>query len=330
MNLTGKNVIFFCPKFFGYELKIKSELEGMGASVFFHSDRGGEGLLIKVLTRLYPKLVWMFSDFIFTKWLKKQSIKKCDIIFIVKGEGISPGFIKKLRFRYPHARFIHYQWDSLANVRHSESKLGLFDHVASFDPDDCQRLSFIDYQPTFFSREVKPFLEKSLSDSLFFVGTLNCDRPRVVANIIRAIGGRIKFDYSLFVRSRIELLLRKIFDRSFKTIDEQRLVHKPITAEEINHRMDNCGAVLDIHNHNQSGLTQRTFDTLAAGKKIITTNRAIARHDFYDPNRMCIIDRSNPEIPDDFMGGLSHKLPDYFYQKYSLRGWLERVFKTID
>ncbi|WP_301103003.1 hypothetical protein [Propionivibrio sp.] len=327
MNLIGKNIIFFCPKFFGYEIKIKSDLESMGATVFYHSDRAGEGLLIKILTRRYPKLVWILSDFIFTRWLNKKTIEKCDIVFIVKGEGVSPNFIKKLRLRYPDAQFIHYQWDSIANVRHSESKLKLFDHVASFDLEDCQRLSFIDYQPTFFSCEIKSVQDKLQSESLLFVGTLNGDRPRVIANIIKTIGNEIQFDYSLFVRSRLELLLRKIFDPSFKVIDEHRLVYEPITAEEINRRMANCGAVLDIQNHNQSGLTLRTFDALVTGKKIITTNHAIATHDFYDSNRICIIDRDNPKVPDSFMTSQLNKLPDYFIKKYSLRGWLERVFK---
>jgi hypothetical protein len=329
MNLIDKNILLFSPKTFGYEKKIKSELESMGATVFYHSDRAGEGFLVKVLTRLNPKLLWIFSNFVFTRWLNKQLLKRCDIVFILKGEGLSPRFIKTLRLRYPLAQFIHYQWDSLDNVRHSHEKLGLFDHIASFDLDDCQRLPFIDYQPTFFTCEVKPIPNSSpTSSSLFFVGTLNGDRPRVVATIIRALDKKIQFDYSLFVRSRLELLLRKILDRSFRVIDEQRLVFRPISAEEMGHRMDNCGAVLDIQNHHQSGFTLRTLDALAAGKKLITTNRSIRNFEFYDENRICIVDRNDPKIPDGFMDIIPHQLPDCFYKKYSMRGWLERVLKT--
>lgn len=325
--LKGKKIVFFAPIFFGYERKIQEALEEMGAQVYFHSDRPSERTFIKALIRLVPRLVWPFSDLVFQRWINAMAPEKCDIVFIVKGEGMSPGLIRKLREKYPAAAFIHYQWDSFENVKHSESKLALFDRVASFDPDDCSRWPSVEYQPTFYCGVRVQHGSPATNDRLFFVGTLNGDRPRVLANIIKRAGNKFNLDYSLFVRSRVELLFRRMFDRAFDLIDRDRLVFKPVTADEISQRLEACGAVLDIQNHKQSGLTLRTFDTLAAGKKLITTNRAVASHDFYDPDWVCIIDRDNPEIPESFMLSPVSPLPDTFYQRYSLSGWLERMLK---
>lgn len=330
LKLRGKKVLFFSPRFFGYEEKIKAVLESMGATVFFHSDRPSERTIVKALIRLVPRLVWPFSDFVFWRWIKENSPEKCDIVFIVKGEGMSPRIIRKLRERYPEANFIHYQWDSLENVKYSEMKLPLFDRVVSFDPDDCRRLPSIEYQPTFFCGDLASPSNMQANGALFFVGTLNGDRPRVLANIIRNVGKKFSIDYSLFVRSRVEFLLRKMFDRSFRLIDSRRLVFSSVPAQEISRRMDVCEGVIDIQNYKQSGLTLRTFDTLAAGKKLITTNRAITTHDFYHPCWVCVIDRDHPEIPEQFMSAPAPSLPDFFYKKYSLSGWIDRVLKLAD
>ena len=329
VNLAGKKIILIAPVFFGYQKKIKAELEAMGAQVFFHGDRPSERISVKALSRLFPKLIWKYSDTVFTRWMTEHTIKNCDYVFVIKGESVSPSLIMKLRLLNPHAKFIHYQWDSLANVKHAESKLYLFDHVSSFDPGDCARLPFMDYQPTFFCDEDRTS-RSNLSDGwVLFVGTINGDRPRALANILRTTDGRINFDYSLFARSRIELAIRRLTDRSFRVIDSGRIVFKPVTGEEIHRRLKRCVAVLDIQHEKQSGLTLRTFEALAAGKKLITTNSEIAKHGFFDPSIICIIDRQNPEIPEDFLKPCTHEMPDVFFLHYSLRGWLERIFQKI-
>ncbi len=301
----------------------------MGAKVFFHSDRLSERIFVKAISRLIPRLLWQYSSIVFSRWLRENNIRNCDVVFVIKGEGLSPSFIREMKILNPRAWFVHYQWDSLTNVKNSESKLGLFDYVASFDPRDCEKHSSIEYQPTFFCNEVRPFQSDLSVSGLLFVGTINGDRPRVLANILRTTGGKINFDYSLFARSRIELAIRWFTDRSFRVIDSSRIVFKPVTREEIQRRTGKCVAVLDIQHNNQSGLTLRTFETLLAGKKLITTNSAISSHDFYDPSIICIIDRNDPIIPSDFFKSLPYCMPDEFYKRYSLRGWLERIFQKM-
>jgi len=324
-SLSGKNIIFFGPKTFGYENEIIREMEQMGAQVTFRSVRPVEhGWLIAFL-RIFPKLAWRLSDLFFSSWLNKYGPQKCDVVLIIKGEGLSPKFLKALRARYPKARFILYLWDSVSNCKHIELKLPFFDDYFSFDPSDCTNFPQFKYRPLF-------FLDKYLTSDcdterkgLFFVGTLNGDRPRVISRLASTLDPQIPFDYFLFVRSRLELALRKLIDKPLRKLDDTRLVFVSIPSDTLSQHIKSCAAVLDIEHPKQTGLTMRTFEVIASGKKLITTNKSVLQQDFYDPARILVINRLDPSVPNDFLACELPQLSEEFISKYSLRGWLSEV-----
>ena len=324
--LKGKKIIFFCPKFFGYEVAIQQELENRGAQVCFRSAQAIEHAWVKGLQRLSPTLGWSFSDKKYNEWLDTESPDHCDIIFIVKGEALSPKFIKSLRGKYPDAKVILYMFDSIKNYKKMETKFCFIDEIFSFDPTDSTELEFIRYRPLFFLDKYLSKEKSHTGKNLFFVGTLNGDRPTVVSRLAETLPSEINFDYWLFVRSRLEIRLRKMFDSSLNKLETSRLIDMPMSHETISEHYINCCAVLDIEHPNQTGLTMRTFEVLASGKRLITTNKSIAHHDFYDPTRICIIDRNNPYVPADFFNSLLEPLPESFISRYSLSGWLSDIF----
>ena len=55
MNLSGKTVLLLAPKFFGYELEIKKELENLGARVIYFDERPKNDFFTKVFIRLNLK-----------------------------------------------------------------------------------------------------------------------------------------------------------------------------------------------------------------------------------------------------------------------------------
>ena len=55
MNLTGKTVLLLAPKFFGYEIEIKKELENIGAKVIYYDERPKNDFFTKVFIRLNLK-----------------------------------------------------------------------------------------------------------------------------------------------------------------------------------------------------------------------------------------------------------------------------------
>ena len=84
---------------------------------------------------------------------------------------------------------------------------------------------------------------------------------------------------------------------------------------------------LDIQHPNQTGLTMRTIETLGAKKKLITTNHLVKEYDFYRPENILIVDRDNPIIDVEFLKSQWKEIPNDVYEKYSLRSWLNAIFK---
>ena len=325
-NLGGKKILFIGPETFNYEKEIVSELERLGAKVVYRSDKPGTSFFLKVFLRLFPRLLWRYSDKIFKQWLVTSGPRDCDIVWIIKGEGLSPNFIELLRKKYINAHFVFYLWDSISNVRDAALKFSMFDHVYSFDPHDCQRYKELTYRPLFFLDRYRSCSPVG-GHGCFFIGTMNGDRPAVISRLIRAVPERIEFNYWLFIRNRFELFIRRIFDSSLRRLDKSRLLDVPMSSNVVSQNFQRSAAIIDIEHPNQVGLTMRTFEVLASGKKLITTNRNIVPHDFYDPSRICVIDRDNPKIAPAFFTSPMVPLPAAFYDKYSLNGWIMDILE---
>ena len=325
--LVGKKIIFFAPVTFGYEKAILQEMESLGAEVLFHSILPSEKPWVKVIFRIFPRIGWIYADIYFISWIKKFGPAQCDFIFVIKGDGLSPKFLKLLRERYPGSRYVMYLWDSIKNCKHVHLKFPSFDELFSFDPYDCLKFSSIKYRPLFFLPKYLKVNSKNLGSGVFFIGTLNGDRPRIISQIFELSDMQQKFKYWLLIRSRVEFILRFLWDKSLRKLDSSRLIYHAITPELIAEYYGECSAVLDIEHPDQSGLTIRTFEVLASEKKLITTNVNIRNHDFYDSARICIIDRKNPVILENFLTSPCPKLPDNFFKKYSLGGWIRDILK---
>ncbi len=326
-SISGKKILFIAPQTFGYEKAIVSALEQMGAEVTFHGQLPSDRALVKTFFRVFPKLMWRYSDRYFISWLDNSCPKDIDIVFVVKGEGLSPKFLRYLKNHYPSARMVLYLWDSIENCKHIHSKFPYFDDIASFDPLDCQNNKVFKYRPLFF---LDKYLERNLTLSakgVFFIGTLNGDRPKVISNILKAWEIPVQFDYYLFVRNRLELKLRMLVDKSFQILDQNRLIFEPMKSTSIVEKYNKCCAVLDIEHQNQAGLTMRTFEVLASGKKLITTNKNIGKHEFFDPARILVIDRDNPVVPESFFKLPIEKISEGFINKYSIGGWIADILE---
>jgi hypothetical protein len=329
LPLSGKKILFFSPKFFGYEKAILREMENMGADVTFRSGQPFEHPWSKGFIRLFPRISWYYSDRVYLSWLNKNAPKDCDLIFIVKGEGLSPNFLRTLRTRYPAAHVVLYLFDNIKNCRLINLKFPYIDEIFSFDPFDCRMQSRLKYRPLFFLDE---YLKEDLNElgrGLFFIGTLNGDRPKIIYRLLASLPSEVGVDYWLFVRSRLELAIRKLFDRYLGNLDISHFLFKPMPLEIIKLHLNKCLAVLDIEHPKQIGLTMRTFETIASGKKLITTNKVIREHDFYDPSRIYIIKRDHPSLPPNFLISKVSPLSKSFVSKYSLRGWLLEILNTI-
>ena len=335
VELKDKKILFIGPKTFNYELEIIRELENFYCRVTYINDKLFTNIILIIILRLFPRILWPISTKKFKKMIEFEQKDYFDIVFIIKGEAVSPSLLKWIKENHINARFIMYLWDSVANVKYVASKFKYFDKVLSFDPEDCKKFNNLLYRPLFFVNSYLNKLDaKEKASRLFFLGTLNGDRRIVVSKINEAIKDRFQFEYKLFVRSRIELYIYKLqkyfcifFGLNFYSIANKNLILEPMSTDQISEKFNNCSVVLDINHPDQSGLTMRTFEVLVSGKKLITTNKNIFFHEFYDESLIEVIDRVNPNPRQVFFETKSASLCNDFYEKYSCRGWILEIFK---
>ena len=55
--IKHKNILYFGPKFFGYEIEIQKTLKFLGGDVDFYDERPKNSFLIRVLIRLNLKFL---------------------------------------------------------------------------------------------------------------------------------------------------------------------------------------------------------------------------------------------------------------------------------
>ena len=89
----------------------------------------------------------------------------------------------------------------------------------------------------------------------------------------------------------------------------------------------NSEIIIDIEHPDQSGLTIRTLEVLAAGKKLVTTNRDVINYDFYQYGNVYVIDRLNPKVPQDFIKKPFNPYPSSILNSYSIDNWLVDVLE---
>jgi hypothetical protein len=130
----------------------------------------------------------------------------------------------------------------------------------------------------------------------------------------------------MFFPSLLLFVRKKILDSNFRTAKINEFHFSPLSQIETRDHIFESKIIIDIQHPNQEGLTMRTIETIGAQKKLITTNSNIINYDFYSDDNILVINRGNPEIPDEFITKHYKPLPSHIYDKYSINSWIARIF----
>jgi hypothetical protein len=326
-KLRGKQVLFIAPQFFGYEKEIADEMRRQGASVDFLPDRPFASPLMKAVTRLRSEWMLPLADRFFINSIEGFGRTRYDLIFVVVGEALSARVLRGLRKSFPEAFLVLYMWDAIRTKKAAQANLSFFDSVHTFDPIDAKTFD-MKFRPLFFSPgfarldsiEIKPIYQLS------FVGTAHSDRYAIVSNLAAALPARTNFYRYLYLQAPWVFWAHKLGNPAYRNASKSSFRFDSLAKSEVQDIFLNSLAILDIEHPGQTGLTMRTFETIGAGKKLITTNALVKDSDFYKPENILVIDRNRaPDIPDSFLDTAYEPLADSIYQKYSLDGWLSDI-----
>lgn len=328
MDLNNKRILFFSPRFFGFEEKIKEKLISMGASVDYYDDRPSNSFWGKAFLRV--------SNTLMRKSIKKyykrieddlDNIKQYDYVFLLNLEAMPISFLKKLREKYSTARILLYMWDSVRRKKHTIGYQPYCDRMFTFDREDIKTYDLIEFLPLFYIDDYSRIAEmKDYKYDLCFVGSAHTDRYAIVNKVLNQMKSKKIFIY-WFLQGRMLYLYYRLYNVNFRHSKMSDFNYKPLPTEDLVNYIAQSKVVLDIHSPHQSGLTMRTIETLGAKRKLITTNQDIVEYDFFNPSNILIIDRINPVINEDFFSRPYEQIDDAIYYKYSISGWIEQIFK---
>lgn len=327
-HLKGKKILFFCVQSFNLEKDIVKQLEKHGALVTYFDERPANNNFTKGMIRINRNFLQKKINKYYKNILKSIKNEKFDYLFVNRGEVVQKSFLQKFIQLQPSCKRIFYTWDSFGNHSHGLSILEYFHKKFTFDKKDAEKYK-IGFRPLYFTDKYRQIYNSTTpkTTDLLFLGTAHSDRY-IISNQIAdwcTSNDFVPFNY-YYMQGRLVYYYKKYFDASFKSFDYKKLSFKSLTIEEIIQYYDRCNVVLDISHPGQSGLTMRTFETIGAGKKLITTNMSIRDYPFYNQKNVFLIDRNNIKLDKNFFNNNYEPLPDELYEKCSIDGWIQDLF----
>lgn len=323
--LEDRRVLLVAPKFYIYHQEIIKELESMGADVTFFPEIEHtvySRVTAKVASRYYHDRVVIPHQ---RKVIAVAKANYFDYVFIIRGGYFDVAFITELREQCSDARFILYQWDSTRQNDY-RALIPYFDEISTFDIEDSKELK-IDYRPLFCISQYSNLVtatNKVPDYDLCFVGAFHSDRLDVVKFFDQHLKANGRVFYCHMYITKLALLVRLLTGK-IKLKDVKFFKTFPLGVDFVADLYQRSSAVLDVELNIQSGLSIRTFEVLGSHTKLVTTNRYIKEHSFYDPDIIDFINRSQLAYNDHFFD-VSERHVEFCVNHYGLREWLANIF----
>jgi hypothetical protein len=244
----------------------------------------------RAVFRANKSLMRSMIDRYYAHILSRSSATDYSVILVVKGEVVPEWFLASLRERQPTARVIFYAYDSIASSHNWRALERHFTDAYSFDSQDVAQHDKLRYKPLFYAPEFRPGPHHgSRMFDVSFIGTLHSDRFDLISAAFAAFDETRTFRY-LYMPARWYYWLNRMGNAQFRGVQMKDVSFQKLSRNEVARVLRQSRVVLDVQRPNQSGLTMRTFEAIASGAHVATTNRAIAREWFYDPKRILIIE----------------------------------------
>lgn len=328
MNLEGKKILFLSANFFDYEKAIAKRLTDFGAAVDLYNERPSDSVLSKGIIRVRRNLYQVKINRYYREISEKTKNKKYDFFLLIKGETIPFSFLNEFRARNPQAKMIFYSYDAASEYPKFKQLYSYFDLNFTFEPKDALKYS-LHFRPLFFLNDYNSREEIGIKKfDLSFIGTAHTDRY-LIGEKVRKICDQLDLQtfFYYFAPGKTAFLLKKLFDKNLQQFDFKKLTFKKLSHAEISEIYSSSSAVLDINKPFQEGLTMRTFEALASGKKLVTTNEAIKNYPFYNEENILVLDRKNLSLKSEFFQTKFQKLEVSVLEKMSLDSWIECLFE---
>lgn len=254
-----------------------------------------------VLRRIYPPSLSLFekyNDF-------DKAIADASLVVLFDYKGIY-NLIDRVNRLAPDARKVVFYWNALTGQKPINSPGW---EIWTFAPEDARRFG-LKYGGSFFLD--LPKYNAHTSVDLCFIGR-NKGRFPFLRRLKKALPPQISTDFRLvthFAALRPGCSPALSYPQYLNAVASARVL-------------------LEVNAEGQTAVTMRTFEALATGRKLVTTNAAIKQYSFYSPEYIHILD-SRPDI-NALIAFLNDKtpLPPVDMSEYTFHTWLYRLRNNI-
>jgi len=325
---TRPRALLVAPRFFGYEHDVAEAIRRRGYDVDFVDERPTNSSFGRAALRRGRALLSRPIDRYYRAQVAAGRTSGYAVVLVVRAEIVPRWFLERVRADSPGARLVLYTWDSIANNPNMVGVADIFDRRVSFEPGVAAGGVAFDHVPLFYGPEYRPLPSGTERDyDVAFVGTLHSDRFRFVQEVIARFPNSF---VHLYVPARWYLSYLRLRDPRLRGLAPSQVSDRKLSRTEVADVFRRSRAVLDMQHENQSGLTIRSFETIASGAYLVTTNQAALHSELGATGRVIVV--GSQPTPDDLgrveaalraADGMTGAPADF--DAYSVDAWLGRV-----
>ncbi|TFC12022.1 glycosyltransferase family 1 protein [Cryobacterium algoritolerans] len=291
--MIPERVLFLSPSFFGYEGDIENAFVRQGSEVDYFDERPSNASWAKAILRFGRPVLNRSIRVHFEGILRTIVGRRYNLVLVVKGEVVPDWFLAQLRSVQPGARFVFYTFDAIKNSPNCVQLFPYFDRLYSFDFEDVRRYEELELKHLFYALDFTPGpVHEIRKFDASFVGTLHSDRFAFVGHVFAGLQNTYRFFY---VQAAWLFYVRRVFSSRFRQVQRTDVSFEKLNRSEVASIFRQSRSVLDMQREGQSGLTMRTFEVLASGSTLVTSNPFVAEMDFFDPERVVVLPASGPQ-----------------------------------
>lgn len=323
--MNNKKVLLIAPSFYNYYVDIANVLQEKGYIVEYYSDQIKYSIFGQLLNKIFKHRSNAKMDRYIDKIVKKNKLVDYELFLLINGKNISESQILKIIDNINTHKRIYFAWDSVANFPNIRNFVKYFDKACSFDKNDCLSYNF-SFLPLFFVEKCRNDKRPYDYSSIMNVYPNKIDGVKKVFDLLpnSIIGYK-----HLRIKSRLTFYYYKFKYKNFKLFKKNDFKYYNLTRHQCYEIFKESKVVLDIPLNKQTGLTMRTFEALAMGCKLITTNENIYEYDFFNEKNIFVVRSDTCEIPLTFFNtpfDLKYEIDD----KYSVHSFVTNLIDNSD
>jgi hypothetical protein len=321
----GKRVLFIGLSYYSYTEKIIGLLRKKGFAVEYYPSED-RSFWSKSTKKLFPSTYKTLLDKYHESIVAAARKSSYDYVFFLQIHSLAFDHVEALRISQPNAKFILYNWDSLATHDY-RPYLRLLDEVFTFDRDDAKKVE-ARYLPLFALPEYFVPPEGLVpSHHIYFVGAIGSLERFAAIRQLDDYCKEQKLRFLKHLHCSPAILLELFGNRLFI----EGLSLAALSTEQIIKRMNDSVAVFDFPNHAQSGYTMRLIENLCAGKKIVTSNARVRQEEFYSEDQFFVAENLDFTGLKDFLKtdtqGSDVAECSARRAEFSLDHWIDSIFE---